>query len=286
MWVLLSLLSATGVAMYYALVKKFVQTQNTHVVAAITHLLTAAVFLTLVLSQGIPVIDPRFWFAMLATSIINVIAIQLLFNSLKTIELSLSSALFTVSPIVLLISSWVLLREVPTVIGLIGILIVVFSLYQLNIKPNQDFLAPFKRVFTTAGLRNTLIVALLFGVSSAYDKQTVVYSDPYFAGAVGYIILGVVFFLLSWKSKKDNTMKLLQKDLFFLCLAGVILAIASIAINIALTLQIASYVITLKRLSVIMSLIVGVLFFKEELTKRKVLSLILVWIGSVCIMMG
>lgn len=66
---------------------------------------------------------------------------------------------------------------------------------------------------------------------------------------------------------------------------GVILALVTITINIAYTMQIASYVISLKRLSILFSVFYGGLIFKEKHILKKGLAALIMLTGAVMVIL-
>ena len=66
---------------------------------------------------------------------------------------------------------------------------------------------------------------------------------------------------------------------------GVILALVTITINIAYTMQIASYVISLKRLIILFSVFYGGLIFKEKHILKKGLAALIMLTGAVMVIL-
>ncbi len=106
------------------------------------------------------------------------------------------------TPVILTGTSFLLLHEVPSFFGFVGICIIVSGSYVLNISEgDMHFLDPVKTILRNRGSWYMLIVALLFAVSINYDKIALLNSDPFFGMALTVLSIGVSFVLISAYSR-------------------------------------------------------------------------------------
>lgn len=290
MWLVLALLSAIFHALYFALSKKFLQTINQHIFAAGTFLAASFILFVVSFFNGFPAVEPRFLIAAFSTTVLNVITTIFMYKALKITDLSLAAPMISFTPIFLILTSYILLKESPTAIGAIGILLVVFGSYVLNIKSDvkegvagepRSVFEPFKRMFNDKGILLMLGVAFLYSISTNFDKLVVLRSDPIFGSAFVYLILGFIFLIISLAKKipfqefKNNVVKFLG--------VGLVIALAAVAINSSLAIQIVPYVISVKRFSALFSVILGWLFFKEKAMWQKILGAVVMVAGTLFI---
>ena len=219
------------------------------------------------------------------TVILNIIAATLYFKALRITDLSLSMPMIAFTPLFLILTSFILLRELPTIFGVAGIFSIVIGSYILYLnKEKSHFLDPFKEIFRNKGIFYMLIVAFLFSISVNFDKLVVLNSDPIFGSSMIDLLLGLSFLGISSVKIRD-TKTVYRRNLLKFFLLGVILALVAITINIAFTMQIASYVISLKRLSILFSVFYGGLIFKERNIPKRMLAALIMLAGAILIIL-
>lgn len=282
-WYLFAILGAFFAATFLMLLKKLLKDINPYILASGIFLSTFLIMFLISIIKGIPEIGPLFYFAVLGTAAFNVIANILLFKALKITDLSLVAPIQAFTPAFLVITSFIMLREFPTAIGLGGIMLIVVGLYILNVNESRShLLAPLTMVFRNRGMFYMLIVAFLFSISSNFDKLVVLNSDPIFGSSLAFFLVGMSFLIISL-SKKSQVSKVYRQHIHKFFFVGAILAISIIAINIALTMQIVPYVISLKRLSILFSVFFGFLIFSEKHIMSRIVGAIIMISGTVLI---
>jgi drug/metabolite transporter (DMT)-like permease len=282
-WYLFALGSAFLVATYQALVKKFLKNINQHVLACGAFFSTAIILLIASLIKGIPSLGDSFYSAIVATVLLNVAATILLFKAFKLTDLSLVAPITSLTPIFLIITSFIILREVPTLIGTAGIFLIVIGAYVLNIsKGNLSLFDPIKRMFKEKGIIFALIVAFLFSISSNFDKMIVQNSDTLFGSAIVNGLLGLSFLIIAL-FRTAGVKQVFQSHYPKFFLVGLVAAGSTIFINIAFSLQIVPYVISLKRMSILFSVMYGGILFKEKNIAMRVFGALVILAGVIFI---
>ena len=137
-WFILTILGALFDAAYYASIKKFLKDIDQYVLVSGTFLCSFIIMLAISLLNGIPVIGPGFYPSVLATWVLNIIAVTLYLKALKITDLSLSVPIMSFTPLFLIFTSFFLLGEFPTVFGLLGIFLIVIGSYILNITKKSN----------------------------------------------------------------------------------------------------------------------------------------------------
>jgi len=233
----------------------------------------------------IPDISPGFWIAILVSGTLNIATAILYLKAIKLADLSLVIPLSTFTPLFLLITSPLIVGEFPNIFGLIGILLIVFGSYILNIKEKKDGLfAPFKALISNKGAQLMLLVAFIWSITSNFDKIGLQNSSPIFYGiAINiFITIGITPFVL-FKSKKN--IKQIPKNLKSLIPVGIFHGLMIIFHMIAISMTLVAYLISIKRTSAIISVLFGAIIFKEKGLKERILGVIIMIIGVLCIML-
>lgn len=151
-------------------------------------------------------INYYFFKSILTTGLLNIIAVVFYYKALKSTDISLAVPMLFFTPIFLIVTSFIFLKELPSIFGISGILLIVIGSYILNMTKNIRHLSdPFKNIFETKGIFYMLIVAFIFSISSNFDKLVVQNSDPYFGSSLVNLLLGCFFLGLSLAKSHGNS---------------------------------------------------------------------------------
>lgn len=162
-----------------------------------------------------------------------------------------------------------------------GILLIVFGAFCIQMSPGRFRpSAPWDSARWT-GILTMLGVAFLYSLSLPFDKAVVLASDTVFGSAlvnlyIGGAFAGIALVRGSWRRVPPGAAVSATLAL------GLVLVGETIAINFAYTLQIVPYVIAVKRLSILFSVLVGGLVFREEGIRYRVLGA-LIMLGGVAL---
>ena len=224
-----------------------------------------------------------FYPSLLVTVILIFIATALYFKALRITDLSLSIPILSFTPIFLILTSFVILRESPTIFGVIGIFLIVTGSFFLNLNKKRDhFLDSFRELFRSRGIIYMLIVAFLLSFAANYNKLVIQNSDTTFGSSVIFLLVGLLFLTTS-VVKKYEIKAVYKKNLCKLLLVGLVSALAEITINMALVMQIVPYVISLRRLSILFGVFYGGLLFRERNISQRSLAALIMLIGIIII---
>lgn len=284
-WVIFAILAAFFQATYFASIKKLLRNINQYVLASGIFLSASLILFSVSVIKGIPEIGPALYSSILVTVILNAIAATLYYKALKITDLSLSIPILSFTPVFLIITAFIILRELPTFLGAVGIFLIVVGSYVLHSSKNKArFLDPFKEIFRNKGIFYMLIVALLWSVAVNFDKLVVLNSDSTFGPSLVTLLLGLTFLTIS--SVKKQEIKIIYKEDFpKFFLVGIIIALEAIVIYTALSMQIVPYVISLKRLAILFSVFYGGLIFKERNISKRVLAALIMLAGTIFIIL-
>jgi drug/metabolite transporter (DMT)-like permease len=280
-WYVFALSGAFLDGLYYTLIKKSVSRVNRFVAGA--GIFFTAFFTLFCLSwlRSFPAIQKGYWLILVIMSVLGIVANLLSYRSLEITELSLAVPMLSFTPIFLLLTSYLMLKESPSLLGLSGILLIVAGSYVLNLTLDSQFdlLKPIKKIFQNKGTAGMLGVALIFSIMANFNKMLVQKSDPIFALALLYLLYSLSFIGIAKINRVKAVRKLLKENTKPLIIGGLVLAGVAATINAALAKEIVPYVTTTKRVSILFSVILGKLVFKEKEIFKRFIGAVLMLIG-------
>lgn len=282
-WMLFAFLTAFFESMKDVFSKKGLLEFDEYVVSWSLRFFALPFLLPLLLFIEIPSLGGQFWNALLINGILNSLGAIFFMKAIKHSDLSITMPMITFTPLFLLITSPLIVGEFPSLFGLIGVVLIVFGSYILNIKEkDKGYLAPFKALLKERGPRFMLLVAFIWSIAANYDKIGVLNSSPIFwVISVNLFIAIVMFPVMLYKSQKS--LNQIPRNLKKLVPIGLFSAIGLTFQMIAISLTLVVYVISIKRTSAILSVLWGHLIFKEKGIKERLTGVVIMVIGVLLI---
>ena len=279
-WLFLSLASGILVAAKNVITRKLVFLTDRWVILYSKYLFVSLFALLLISFTGIPEIKPAFYYSIIIASVIDVIAAWCFLNAIASSQLAKTFPLVAFTPVFLLGTSFFILGELPTTLGLAGILLIVCGAYLLRAESIKvGVLEPIKLLLKEKGQRYMLIAAFLFSFLAVFFKKAILNSSPFFAFGVTQLLS--TLFLTVFFLKKKTLGALFKKtvDNFkLLFIASIVGFLAGLTLFAAFQLGLAAYVVSVKRTSILFTIILGYIFFREEHIIRSLL------IGSIMVL--
>ena len=214
----------------------------------------------------------------------EILAYYIYLSAIRIAPLSLSVPYLSFTPVFAILTAALLLQERISFQGFLGILIVTVGAYVLNIERFVHHpLAPFKAIFKSPGSRRMLVVAIIWSLTSTLGKKGVQLSDPLFFGIFYTISVSVPMLAIAgWRIKRGvATVNLKGRNLIWLALGGLVTALATLTHFHAIQLAPVSYMIAVKRTSLIFSVLYGGLIFKEAHIRLRLLGASIMLSGAV-----
>ncbi len=280
MWILYSLLSALGWATSDAFSKKALSEEHVpHLFLLWSRFVFSIPFvLPFLFFTHIPHLSTKFFYLHLFWLPLEISAIYIYLKAIKTSPISLCLPFLSLTPFFLLFTGYILLGEKPAPSATLGILFIVIGSYVMNINlKEKGILEPVKAIFTEKGTRLIIIVAFLYSLTSIIGKKLVLYSNPFFFSIYYTIVMSIATLpsgISSFKRAKV-TLSVVLSGAFY----GMMILFHMLAIKTAFV----SYMIGLKRLSGVFSVIYGYAMFNERHIKPRLLGAILMVIGAILI---
>jgi drug/metabolite transporter (DMT)-like permease len=285
LWLVLSICAAVFMAIYFTELKTLVKNLDRMSVAASIYTLTGIILFAASWIRGVPVISAEF-LPMLAGGVItNILATIFMLRALQITELSLAIPMIAFTPAFLLLTSPVILGEVASQEGTLGVLLICAGSYVLNLNAHHDLLSPFRELMKNRGLLYMLISSFLYSIMISLNKLIMLNSDMFFGPASNYTLAGLIFLGLALvrKQGRDGLSLMRKKGKKTVLFTVGAVTIAVISTYAAWESQMVSYVISVQRLSVLFSVIIGGLLLHEHSLLKRLGGAALMFFGVVII---
>ena len=285
LWFFLSLASAFAVAVVDALSKKALGRSDPYVVAWV-RLGYCIPFLALSLFWiRIPPLDAAFFRVILVLLPLEITALLLYTHALRQSPLSLTIPFLALTPVFLIVTSYLILGERVDASGIAGILMITAGGYLLHLHTvRKGWLEPFRAILREKGSRKMIIVAFLYSLTANLGKVAIRHSSPAFFGVVYFPLLAAVSLPFLGVVSQGAYKTLLTRKRIFL-LIGLFQTIMIFAQFTALSIAEVPYVISIKRTSLLFSILFGWIFFHEERIRERMLGAVFMVGGVVLILL-
>ncbi len=283
MWIIYSLLTAFSLATSDALTKRMLTSGDEYFVAWARLLFALPVLIISLIFIEIPALDKTFWSATICALPLEITAIILYTKALKESPISVTIPFLALTPLFLVFTSYIILGEKVSALGIIGILLMAIGGYTLNIhKIRQTLLEPIKAIFKEKGSVFMIVVAFIYSITSSLGKMAIEHSSPVFFGSFYFIIVAVLFTPIAFQKNKGK-ISITKKDIIPLSSIGITYSMMVIFHMIAMSMVSVAYMISVKRTSLLFSIIYGHLLFKEEMIAEKAIGGIIMLAGFILI---
>ena len=282
MWFLYSLLSAFSVATSDALSKRaMMETPESEWLVGWVRLAYAVPFLVMGLwFIPIPPLDATFWLVIACMLPLEVGSYILYMRAIRTSPMSLTLPLLSLTPLFLILTSTVILGERPTPLGIAGILLISSGSYLLNLHEiRSGWLGPLRSLFRDPGAQAMLGVALVYSVTSVLGKVGLQHSSPTFFAIVYFGILSVVFTPLSFWKLRPSVRSLVSQPVRFTFI-GFFYFSMILFHYVALESVAVPYMISVKRTSMVFSVLYGWALFRESHIRQRLLGCAVMLAGA------
>lgn len=188
-------------------------------------------------------------------------------------EISFIANFFSLSTIFLLFLAPIITGDRISSLGLVGVLIIIFSTLLLLKGPTETI--PWK------GVGLALISAFFFSLNICFDRLAVQQANPIFSGFAMTLISGAILFIpmikvVDWRSQISGS----SNPLFIRGLMEVLFMISKL---FGLQYLEPQYASGIQKLTLVFSVAIGGKAFHEHDQKKRILTSLLIVVGSVLI---
>lgn len=281
LWIILSVLSGLGDAIIFALMKKL-KGVNSSIVVWVLYAF-AIPFLLVFLYFSFPenISNNLYWIIPL-NSILLLISSYMLLEALQASKISVSLPMLSLTPLFLVLLSYIILKEIPSAWGFVGILLIVVGAYIINIKNGKGFFEPFAALFKIKGSLYVIVVSFIWSITATLYKKGIIESNPVYFTSMTYLFTSAImlpFLFFNFRGKLTE----LRQNIKMLLFLGAASAFMTLLSSYAMLFTLASYVISIKRSSLIFSIFIGYFYFKEKNIKNALIGTVIMLIGGVLI---
>jgi len=231
---------------------------------------------------GFPPLAPDFWFWCVAFGVGQTLSTLALSKALKLSDISLVTALWKVSLLILLGLAWITIGEHPTALGIAGVLLSALGVYLLNIgRARLSPWAPLTVLVTDRGQRYTLLAAVLYAPSVITIKQAILASNAAMGTLGGYLVASILVSGLALRTSARHFRAIPRHWKEFVAL-GLFAALTTILQGQAYTMTLSSYVEAVKQVEILFAMAIGVLVFGEaQRVRESALGAVVMLVGMV-----
>lgn len=280
-WFSLCLATAVFVGTTDALIKTALKTQSPTAVALGRYVWSSLFLLPFVFAGSAPS-DPRaFWTATIVALPIEVAAALMYQHALHRSPLSLTVPYLAFTPVFLLLTGWIMLGERPTVPGILGVALVTAGALALQRRPAPGRSWASWIIPSDRGSLLILCVALLYSFTSALTKRAVLAGSPLSFPGIYFGLLSVC--LVPFQFRAPGWARSLVSRPALFAAVGILEAITLLLQFEAYLHVEVAYVISIKRLSPLVAVFYGRLFFHERASPARLVGAALMVGGAAVI---
>lgn len=254
--------------------------------------LAALMLLPLAFSQPQSIAWPDFLIAITLGGGLNALAFWNYGRAIAKEDLSLVLPLINLSPLVLLLSGWLILGEQPGMASILGVTLLVTGAVLLGDHPQRTRfnIKGLKKLWGSAGCRAMLLVALLWGIAASIDKLGIQTSSSFVWGMSLQGVIATSLLGLDLKRSSSPASRSLRPTT---STAGLTLLLAACAGTAGTVMQMEAIqltevvnVVAIKRLSTLFGSGVGVFALGEPNAKYRLKAAALMVVGAATVLIG
>lgn len=281
----MTIISAFSLATSDALTKKALSVHNEYLIAWLRLVLSLPVLFIVLLFVDVPSLDGSFYRAFLFSLPLEILAMILYVKALKISPLSLTLPFLSLTPIFLIVIPYLILGEKVSPAGGAGVLLIAAGGYMLNIGEfRKGILEPFSAIRREKGSVIMVEVAFIYAFTSSLGKMAIEHSSPLFFGATYFAALVVVLTPAALYKGRDELSAVFRSGAFkSSILPGVFYSVMIISHMIAISMTKVAYMISVKRLSLLIGVFYGYLLFRETGIRGRLFGTALMITGFVLI---
>lgn len=223
--------------------------------------------ITLFITRNIPDAGSEFYTNIVIAGFIDAIAFAAAIEAIRRSQISLITPLGAFNPVFTAIFAAFVLREIPSPIKLLGIMLIVFGAYALNFgKIKKGFLRPIQELISHKGAQLFFLTNILWGITPIFQKNALLSTDPpspVFTNFIGYIasLLFLAPFALPVLFKNS---KKLHPELKLFLIIGILNTLSGLTGLISFGEGNVAYATAIFKLSILFTIAWGGLFLKEK----------------------
>ncbi|MDH5445044.1 MAG: DMT family transporter [Gammaproteobacteria bacterium] len=265
-WFTLSMVCAISLALSDAYTKKYYAGYSGVYILLVRLGLPGMVLLPFSIYFGLFDLPLAFWYYMSVLAPLEILAMWLYVLAIRDAPLHLTLPYLAFTPVFNILTGYLVLDEVISLEGGLGILCIVIGTYLLNLdhvkKSGMNYLAPFRAIVTLRGSRLMLLASIIYSLTSVYSKQAIQYSTPLAFGAFYFTIIGCLLVVMVLLTQPATVTHIARRPRPSLVVGG-LMAIMVVTHFMAIAQVEVAYMIAVKRTSLIFGMLLGAWMFRD-----------------------
>jgi len=286
-WLALSLICAFTLATSDAAAKHWLRSAGAREMVVVRLGLSGLLLTPWVLTFDLPPLPLAFWGWMALIMPLEIAAMLMYMRAIRDYPLALTLPYLAFTPVLVVITGWVVLGERVNGHGLLGILLVVAGSWLLNFEQAdrltlRRMAAPLRAIVVNPGSRLMLATAAIYAVTSVGGKAAMQWMPPGQFGAFYFSVLGAITLLLVALTHPQS-LRVYRHGLWPLLVVSGFMAVMVVTHFLALAQVEAAYMIAVKRSSLLFGMLYGAMLFGERHLGRHLVAGMLMVAGVTAI---
>src|SRR6266508_3724823 len=287
MWALYALTAALLTSFLPIINTRILTTADVAVVAWVPNALSLPMLLVVTLALiGWPRVDGLFLLGVLASGILNLVATLASTRALQLADASVATPFLSFNPAFTLLLSSFTLREIPSVRGIVAVLLIVLGAYLFQLREvGKGLLAPVQALTHQPGVLLAIGASFVWGLTSIFEKIAIQHTSPENPLIVAFVTTFLTVVLLTpalWRRRTDLLDQLSRHRPLFGA-AGLISGVAPLFGFSAIALGYVGYVTALFKLGAVFTVVWGALLLKEPGLRERLPATLVIVIGGLLI---
>ena len=275
-WLALSLICAFCLATSDAAAKHWLRSAGAREMVVVRLGLSGLLLAPWVMTFDLPPLPLPFWGWLALIMPLEIAAMLMYMKAIRDYPLALTVPYLAFTPVLVVVTGWLVLDETVSDNGLLGILLVVAGSWLLNFEHAQrlnlrTLTAPLKAIVVNPGSRLMLATAAIYAVTSVGGKVAMHWMPPGQFGAFYFVVLGALTLLFVGISQ-PSALRVHRHGIWPLLIVAGFMAVMVVTHFMALAQVEAAYMIAVKRSSLLFGMLYGAMLFGERHLGRHLLA--------------
>ena len=197
-------------------------------------------------------------------------------RAIRDYPLALTVPYLAFTPVLVVLTGWLVLGETVSGAGLLGIVLVVGGSWLLNFEYAdrlrlRTLTAPLKAIVVNPGSRLMLATATIYAVTSVGGKAAMQWMPPQQFGAFYFAVLGTIVLVMAAVTHPQS-LRIRRHGLLPLLVVAGFMAVMVVTHFMALAQVEAAYMIAAKRTSLLFGMLYGAMLFGERHLARHLVA--------------
>ncbi|MCB1786819.1 MAG: EamA family transporter [Gammaproteobacteria bacterium] len=275
-WFSLSLICAFALASSDAAAKHWLRSADALEMLVVRLGLSGLLLSPWVMTFDLPALPAPFWGWITFLLPLELLAMTMYLVAIRDYPLALTVPYLAFTPVLVVVTGWVVLGESVSGPGLVGIVLVVAGSWVLNFEqPGRlsvaALIAPLRAIVRNPGSRLMLGSAIIYAFTSVGGKAAMQWVPPQQFGALYFSLLGgVTLFLVTLF--RPRALRVARFGVLPLLVVSGCMAVMVVTHFMALGMIEAAYMIATKRISLLFGVLYGAMLFGERHLGRHLLA--------------